>query len=89
MTTGFINRFSTGATALLPGLLIGCNRAPTFDILGSLFPAWLACLALGILLALLARWMLVRQSVRIFWPVLAYPSLAALFTFISWLIFFG
>jgi len=25
--------------------LIGCSRAPSFDILGSFFPAWLLCLA--------------------------------------------
>ncbi len=25
--------------------LTGCGRAPSFDVLGSFFPAWLACLA--------------------------------------------
>jgi hypothetical protein len=89
MTSDIIKRFCRWGVALVPWLLTACNRAPTFDILGSLFPAWLVCLTLGILLAVLARWILVRQRVRILWPVLVYPSLAALFTFMSWLLFFG
>jgi hypothetical protein len=74
---------------LLPSLLTGCTRAPSFDIVGSLFPAWLVCLVLGILLATLARWLLLRQNVAVVWPILIYPSLAALFTFLLWLIFFS
>ena len=71
------------------GLLSGCGRAPTFDIVGSFFPAWLVCLVLGILLAVFARWLLVRLKVALVLPILVYPSLAALFTFSLWLIFFG
>ena len=71
------------------GLLTGCSRAPTFDIVGSFFPAWLVCLFLGILLAVFARWLLSRLKVAIVLPILVYPSLAALFTFSLWLIFFG
>ena len=89
MKIDFIKRFSSCGVALLPWLLTGCSRAPTFDILGSLFPAWLVCLALGILLEVVARWVLVRQGIRIVWPVLVYPSLAAVFTFMLWLILFG
>ena len=74
--------------ALLPWLLSGCSRAPTFDIVGSFFPAWLVCLVIGILLVALARWLLLRQQIVVFWPILVYPSLAALFTFMLWLIFF-
>jgi hypothetical protein len=88
MKTNSIRPFFCCGLTLLPWLLTACNRAPTFDILGSLFPAWLVCLTLGILLAVLARWVLVRQRVRILWPVIVYPSLAALFTFMLWLIFF-
>jgi len=74
---------------LLPGLLAGCTRAPSFDIVGSFFPAWLVCLFLGILLAIFARWLLLRLKVSILLPILVYPSLAALFTFLLWLIFFS
>jgi len=75
--------------ALLPWLASGCSRAPTFDIVGSFFPAWLVCLVIGILLVALARWLLLRQQIVVVWPILVYPSLAALFTFLFWLIFFS
>ena len=74
---------------LLPGLMTGCSRAPTFDIVGSFFPAWLVCLVLGILLASFAHWLLLRLKVALALPILVYPSLAALFTFLLWLIFFS
>ena len=75
--------------ALMPWLASGCSRAPSFDIIGSFFPAWLICLVLGILLAALGRWLLLRQQIAVVWPILVYPSLAALFTFLFWLIFFS
>lgn len=31
------------------------THAPTFDVMGSLFPAWLACLAAAILFTALSR----------------------------------
>ena len=36
-------------SVFLPTLLLltGCGRAPSFDILGSFFPAWLVCLVVG------------------------------------------
>jgi hypothetical protein len=74
---------------LVCGLLTGCARAPSFDIVGSLFPAWLVCLVGGILLTVPARWLLTRLKVSIVYPILVYPSLAALFTFLGWLLFFS
>lgn len=69
-------------------LLTGCGRAPSFDVLGSFFPAWLACLGLGLVLTAGARWVLVRLPVVIAAPVLTYPSLTALFSFALWLALF-
>ena len=77
------------AFALLPMLLTSCDRAPTFDIMGSLFPAWIVCLIFGISLAVCARWLLLRQKLALAWPILVYPSLAAFFTFLLWLILFS
>jgi hypothetical protein len=64
------------------------TRAPSFDILGSFFPAWLVCLALGLLLTVAARWLLSRLHVVIALPILTYPSLTALFTLALWLVLF-
>ena len=69
-------------------LLTSCGRAPSFDILGSFFPAWLLCLALALLLTVAARWLFLRLHVVIAFPILTYPSLTALFTFALWLTFF-
>ena len=86
----FLNRAFLGCGAvLLPCVLAGCTRAPSFDIVGSFFPAWLLCLILGILLVTFARWLLLRLKVALVLPILVYPSLAALFTFLLWLIFFS
>ncbi|MBV8552693.1 MAG: hypothetical protein JOY54_15455 [Acidobacteriaceae bacterium] len=74
------------ALALL--LLTSCVRAPSFDIVGSFFPAWLACFTIAILLTVLSRWLLSRLQIPIAWPILAYPSLIAFFTFALWLAFF-
>ncbi len=72
-------------TVLFP---TSCGRAPSFDILGSFFPAWLLCLALGLVLTAAARWLLQRLHIEIALPVLSYPSLTALFTFGLWFAFF-
>jgi hypothetical protein len=69
-------------------LLTACERAPSFDIVGSFFPAWLVCLTLAIVLTAVARWLLSRMRIVIAVPILTYPSLAALFTFALWLAFF-
>ena len=64
-------------------------RVPTFDVMGSFFPAWLVCLAVGILLTVAMRWLLVRLRIPLPFPVFIYPSLTALLTFSLWLAFFG
>jgi hypothetical protein len=73
----------------LPSLLLaGCGRAPSFDVVGSFFPAWLVCLAVAILLTVLSRLLLQRLRVALILPILTYPSLTAAFAFALWLIFF-
>jgi len=71
--------------AALP--LTGCGRAPSFDILGSFFPAWLLCFVAAMLLTVLSRELL-RRYVEIVWPIVTYPSLTALFAFGLWLALF-
>jgi NhaP-type Na+/H+ or K+/H+ antiporter len=68
--------------------LAGCGRAPSFDILGSFFPAWLLCLAVGLVLTFAAHWLLSRIGIVIAVPILTYPSLTALFACALWLAFF-
>jgi hypothetical protein len=81
------NRLLRGAAAFGLLMLTGCGRAPAFDILGSFFPAWLVCFAVAIVLAALCR-ALLQPRVEIAFPVLVYPSLAAIFAFALWLALF-
>jgi len=69
-------------------LLAGCSRAPSLDILGSFFPAWLICLVPGILLTAATQQVLSRLHRKLAFPVLVYPSLALFFTLALWAIFF-
>jgi hypothetical protein len=75
-------------SALAALFLTSCGRAPSFDVLGSFFPAWLVCLTLGLILTAAARWLLLRVQLAIALPALTYPSLTALFTFALWLTLF-
>ncbi len=74
---------------VIPALLLatGCGRAPSFDILGSFFPAWLVCRVLAILLTVVSR-VLLNRYVEIVWPVLVYPSLTAVCALALWLTLF-
>jgi len=74
---------------LLGALFIeSCARAPTFDVMGSFFPAWLVCLAAAIVLTIAIRWLLIRLRIPLLFPAVSYPSLTALLTFALWLAFF-
>jgi len=77
------------AFLLVSTLMTSCSRAPSFDILGSYFPAWLICLALGVVLTVVVRWLLLRLQIAVVSPIVVYPSLTALFGFGMWLVFYG
>jgi len=66
----------------------GCSQAPAIDVMGSLFPAWLLCIALGTLAAVLIHWLLLRYRFQLLFPFFTYPCLAAVFTFAIWLVIF-
>lgn len=87
------SRFAQAAMAAWGGcaLLNGCSRAPSFNILGSFFPAWILCGLIGILLTVAARLLFVRyQFEQELSPlILVYPCLTAFFTFMLWLLFFS
>jgi hypothetical protein len=69
----------------------GCSRAPTFNILGSFFPAWILCGVVGIVLTVVVRLLFVRADFEkeLSPLILVYPCLALFFTFSTWLLFFS
>lgn len=70
--------------------LSGCGRAPSFNILGSFFPAWLVCIVAGILLTAGCYGLFVRLQLQseIRPGIVVYPCLALFWAFTLWLIFF-
>lgn len=78
------------ASLLALTTLCGCDRAPSFGIYGSYFPAWLLCLVVGIALTVVTRLLLRRsQKEEHLSPLgLIYPCLAITFTCLLWLALF-
>jgi hypothetical protein len=87
-----LNGFGIGIASLGILLIVGCSRAPTFNILGSFFPSWMLCGVMGILLAACVRLLFVRiglEPTLIAPLILVYPCLTAFFIFTLWLLFFS
>jgi len=69
-------------------LMSGCAFAPSVNILGSFFPAWLISIVTGVVLT---RQVFIATKIAPYLrPAgLVYPSLAALLIFAAWLVLFG
>ncbi len=77
-----------GALACLT--LAACKQPPSINVVGAYFPDWLFCTIGGVLLTFLVRAVLLKTQ-RTAWLrpwVLSYPLLAALFSLLTWLVFF-
>ena len=76
------------ATGLM--FLTGCRGAPSINLLGSFFPAWMLCIALGVIGTLVARQIFVRLEIEPHLKPrpLIYFCLWMLITVASWLLFF-
>jgi len=64
--------------------------APQINIVGSFFPSWMLCAAIGIGLAVIARWLFLRLGVDPYLGprALVYSSLAILVTLVLWVTLF-
>ena len=80
------------AAFIVPLALVcaGCERAPSIDVIGSFFPVWMLCLSLGVALAFVARYFLVRYQLEAEVGPLAlfYPSVVILSACLLWLVCF-
>jgi len=63
---------------------------PQINVIGSFFPSWMLCALIGIVAALLGRWLFVRMGLDPYVgpPVLVYSSLGLLVTLLLWVAFF-
>ena len=75
-------------TALL--FLTGCRGAPSINLVGSFFPAWMLCVGLGVVGVMVLRRVFVRTQIEAHLGVLplVYFCLWVLLTLSSWLLFF-
>ncbi|MBV8495457.1 MAG: hypothetical protein JO361_01610 [Gammaproteobacteria bacterium] len=69
----------------------GCSSAPTMDLLGSYFPAWMLCAAIGAVAAVIIRQILAVAGINdyVVAPLLTYAGLAVSATLLAWLLWFG
>lgn len=72
-------------------LTSGCSRSPAFNVLGSYFPDWIACLAVAVVLTFAAHALFTKlQIVNELWPLpLLYPALVCFMSCTVWLIAFS
>jgi YtcA family len=90
MPASFRSRLPLSAM-LIAFLLTGCGRAPSFNILGSYFPAWLVCILAGVAMASVIGALLAKFNMQhlIRWTIFVYPCLSAAIAFTLWLLFFS
>ena len=70
--------------------LSGCRGAPSINLVGSFFPAWMLCVAFGVIGVLVLRRVFVRTEIEPHLGAVAvvYFCLWVLLTLGSWLLFF-
>jgi hypothetical protein len=81
-----------GVRGVAFGLAVsGCTHAPTMDLFGSYFPAWMLCAAVGIIAAVIVRQILTVVGIGdyVVAPLLTYAGLAVSATLLAWLLWFG
>ena len=63
---------------------------PQINVIGSFFPSWMLCAAIGIAAAIVARWIFLRMGVDPYLGprALVYASLAILVTLVLWVTLF-
>lgn len=68
-----------------------CSKAPAQDVLGSFFPAWLLCAAIGVVGSVMCQKVLAVIGLGNVIPVptLTYLALACAITLAVWLAWFG
>ena len=69
---------------------LSSHHSLTIDIVGSYFPAWMICIVTGLVLTLIAHWIVQvsRLNPYIGPAPLIYSCLMIIFTFATWILFY-
>jgi hypothetical protein len=75
---------------LIALLCAGCSRAPSINVLGSFFPAWMVCIVAAVVLAFVVRFLLLkfRLESEVGNLGLFYPCVVIFLACTLWLLFF-
>ncbi len=75
----------------VPFLIAGCQQAPSFNVVGSIFPDWILCSIVGLVVGPLVHATLVHFDLdkEIDLPVLIYPCIVISCALTTWLVFFS
>jgi hypothetical protein len=79
-------------TSVMAAFLVsGCSHAPSMNLFGSFFPAWMLCAVVGIAAALIIRQILAVAGINeyVLAPLLTYCGLALSAALLVWLFWFG
>jgi hypothetical protein len=87
LTGKMLRQVATGASLVL---LTGCQGAPSINLMGSFFPAWMLCMFLGVVGAFLVRIVCIRTNIEPHLQprLLVYVCLWGLITLLLWLLVF-
>ena len=86
--------FIPGALGVLALRLLTAHataaQSPSIDVLGSYFPAWLLCIVVGVILAVVSRLLFIawKLDAHLGPKPIVYPCLTAVFAMTVWLLFF-
>jgi hypothetical protein len=91
MTTRSRTRSGIGLLYLASICLGGCSAsgAPSFDLFGAFFPAWLLCGVIGIAGAAIARVAFVRLSNALPYQLAVCTAIGVITAVMVWLVAFG
>jgi hypothetical protein len=83
-----MKRSGVSFIASLP--LGGCSGTPSIEVFGAFFPAWLFCIAAGVIGTFIVHKLLSeRHALGVLNPLaLSYPMLMTLLAALTWLLFF-
>ena len=86
-TGGVLCRIAAGLSLIF---LTGCRGAPSINVLGSFFPGWMFCMAIGVVGSLLLRQVFIKINIEPYLPmrVPVYICLWVFISLLSWLLFF-
>jgi YtcA family len=87
-----LQRCATVVLATLAAFgMSGCSYSPSFNLLGSYFPAWIICFAAATALTTVIHSVLTKTKVVTeLWPLpIVYPCLISFLSCTLWIIFFN